>query len=371
MTTDSPRRLFHPALALPGWVVVLASALLIGGCTQVAPATTPTPTAALVPTPTPVPTSAPTLAPSPELRLRSFEPDFDPAPEAEKLAQILRLLSLAPADHDNFYFADLREIQENPEIAQLLQLENPLFAPAVPQAASGQVDWLMLAMRNEDEGTLAALEGTLGLEAFLQLATSRGAVVEPQPEKHRSYEIWKGDLFSLASLYLAELDQSTVLLSSESNFSAEYSSARLREALDSADELKTHAAADAETLTLMRGLPTGLITALSKDCPSLKTDLPLGQQSLPNCRGVGLTATVSEDDMLEVHVLLHFDRAEQAGEALANAERLMMILGGSESPIDEVNLRQEGQLIRVRASGGAQEMLSRLMSGIMRLGEVP
>jgi hypothetical protein len=75
--------------------------------------------------------------------------------------------------------------------------------------------------------------------------------------------------------------------------------------------------------------------------------------------------------MLEVHVLLHFDRAEQAGEALANAERLMMILGGSESPIDEVNLRQEGQLIRVRASGGAQEMLSRLMSGIMRLGEVP
>lgn len=284
---------------------------------------------------------------------------------------MLRLLSLAPADHDRLVFVNLAAIQEHPDIAKRIQQQSLILSPGMPSSFSGQLDRIALATREWDEGMLVALDGSLSLAALSEFAANSGVVIEPSPERYREREIWQGDLFGLMSLYLADLDETTILLSRESSFSEGNSSARLRAALDSSDGLESNAVDDPDMLALVQALPSGLITALTRDCGSFPAQAPLEAEDILDCQGVGFAATISDDELLEAHILLNFQGKEKAGKALETVEQLLRKTSEPETPIREASLRQEGQFVRVRLTGEVEKMLSSLMSGLMQSRRTP
>ena len=355
------------------WLVVLAGALLIGGCAQASPMPRPTVAPTPTPTPTPLPTPTPTQAPptaTPSVRLEvgDFPPGFNPRPDPTRLGEMLRLLSLVPEGHETMVYVDLLAMQEHPETLDSLEGDGSLLPSGVPPLESGRLDRVVTAsVKGSGEGLLG-LEGELTLADLLELAANVGIIVAPDPEIHRDYEIWNGDLFGLLAVYLVEVDDLTVVLSQENAVAGTASSNRIKAALDSADGLVASVLDTSRTSALAGGLPSGLITALTGDCSLI--DVATGAQpvSLPGCTGSGATAAPAGDNVLEVHLLMYFDSEEQAKEASGTLGEILEGLGKGTRGIRQLAQRQEDQLVRVRLRGHDQELFANLISVVRNLG---
>ena len=300
---------------LPGGisaVLVLVVIVALAGCSELTPTGTPTPT----PTPTLTPTPIPLVA---------FGVGSMPMPDAVKLARLSHLLSPVPAQYAQAIHLDLAALRENPDIEEAIQLDQLGVLSALPPGADDLLDGLMVASREEGEGLIVIMDGTLDVEGLFQVAQAFGiSLGGPKPESYRDHQIWDIDLLGL-KLAIGGVDGSTSVSSTGSTTGGGSAIDLVKGALDSFDGLGPQVMDDPNVARLVNRLPSGFVTTLFLSCAGMENISPIS--SLEGCAGAAASVELLSPETLAVNILVGFSIEGQASIAAALVEKRGISLG--------------------------------------------
>ena len=319
---------------LAGLLVALLFTLVLAGCAEAT--ATPPPT----PTPTPTPTPAPTPTPIPAGSVVLGEVSL-PAPDPDRLAKLSHLLSLVPGEYNSAIFLDARALESSPVLRGALSLDTLGLQGALPSAATGLIDRLVLATGEGGQGAFTVLDGAFDVEALLQVATGFGlSLGGPEPEAYRDHQVWSVEIFGL-TLAVGEADDSTVVFSSGSPLGGTPAVEVVENALDVFDGLQPGLLDESEIRGLVDRLPSGFAATVFHRCGDLGE---LGTViDLPGCAGAAVSAGLQDDQTVMFYGLAGFVDESMATAALQIA--MERIEEGASVSFGELVLDQEGPLV--------------------------
>lgn len=314
-------------------VLVLVLVLALVACSEATATTAPTPS----PTPTPTPTTAP-------VPLVSFGDGSMPMPDPEKLARLSQLLSGVPTQYTQALHLDLAALLENPDVQEAIKLDSLGILGALPPGATNLLDGLVMASRDDGEGLIVIMDGTLDIESLFQVAQAFGiSVGGPKAEAYRDHQVWDIDLLG-QKLAIGGVDGSTSVSSSGSTTDDVSAVDLVRGALDSFDGLGPRLMEDPNATRLVNRLPSGIVMALFLNCTGMEDISPIS--SLEGCAGVAASVELLTADSFAVNILVGFGIEGDASTAAALVEQQGISLG-SLVPQD-MTASSEGPLLAVR-----------------------
>ena len=333
---------------LAGLMILLVLALV--ACSEVTATTTPTP----IPTLTPTPTTAP-------VPLVTFGDGTMPMPDADKLARLSHLLSGIPAQYTQAIHLDLAALLENPGVQNAIKLDSLGILGALPPGATNLLDGLVMASREQGEGLIVIMDGSLDIESLFQVAQAFGlSLGGPKAEPYRDHQVWDIDLLGL-KLAIGGVDGSTSVSSSGSTTDGVSAVDLVKGALDSFDGLGPRLMEDPNIARLVNRLPSGIMTALFLSCAGLEDISPIS--SLEGCAGAAVSMELVTAETLAVNVLVAFGIEGEASTAAALVEQEGISLG-SLVPQD-MAARSDGPLLAVRLlidTGDVAQVINSLIS---------
>ena len=327
--------------------LAVAAALTLLACSQTEPTATPTP----VPTATPTPIASPT----PTISLGDISL---PSPEPNRLAALTQLLSLVPEDYTSALILDLKALEDSPLLREAVGPRQLGIPAIVPPEAIDLLDAIGVAAGEGGQGAIAILSGTLDVASLLQLAGSFGLTVEiPEPETHRSHQVWGLEVFGL-TLAVAQPAARTVVLSSGTASSSASALDVVKASLDTFDGVNPGILDNPDHLRLVNTLPSGFAALLTAKC---------GEQAVlgtildfPGCTGAAISAAASGEDEVVFYGLVSFTDDSAAAAALQIA--LERLEAERELLPGEVTAGQEGELVWAKVLVEAEKVVEAIES---------
>jgi hypothetical protein len=236
---------------------------------------------------------------------------------------------------------DARALESSPTLQETLSLETLGLGGALPSAATGLIDRLVLATDEGGQGAFTVLDGEFDVEALLGVAAGFGlSVGSPEPEAYRDHQVWSMEVFGL-TLSVGEADDSTVVFATGSPLGGAPAVDLVKGALDAFDGLQPGLLDDPEIRGLINRLPSGFAATVFHRCGDLGE---LGTVvDLPGCAGAAVSASLQDDETVLFYGLAGFENESSAAAALQLA--LERIEGGASLSFGELVLDQEGPLV--------------------------
>ena len=318
-----------------GLLLALVTAAVVTSCSQVMPTPTQLPISTAVPTATPTPVPVVIL-----------EDATLPAPDPEGLARLTRLFSSVPGSHSTAVFIDIQALENSLLLREAVNLEELGLQGIWPTVATGLLDGLAVAASASGHDAITVLDGSIDVEALLQLAGGFGiSVGEPKSETYRDHRIWSLDVFGIG-LAVGEADANTVVMTSDSFAGGAPALELVKGSLDTFDGLSPSLLDDSVNKQLLSRLPTGFSTALLGPCGDLKELAAI--IDLPGCTGAAISADVLGRDGVVFYGLALFQEESSAAAALEMALHRTQAQG--ELLLGDATVGQDEKLVWIRVT---------------------
>jgi len=302
-----------------------------------------------IPTPTPTPTPL-TLGSGPVIV--EFGLDFNADADPEKLLQIKDLLYRLSEGYSRMVVVDVGELAETSSLEQVVDLGELGLPLMVQPLTTYALDMMVLASTNSGDGTVVVFQGGVELESLVDLARSLGMAIDPEPEYYQGYRVWSGQILGLGALSLAELGDNTSIIAQGPVTDHSVPERMVKDVLDLEDAPSEGFVDGPVFWGLVNQQPSGLVIVVADECRSLAelySDI-----TLAGCTAAAVSVNELSADQVVTHLVLGFGTEVQAKIALPLLRDGLL---SSEIRLEEIGIRQEGVLLRVRIVGDTQEIL--------------
>ena len=326
------------------WTVVVLALTLGLTCAEA------TFTEILTPTPTPPPL---TLGSGPVIV--EFGLDFNSDTDPEKLLQRKNLLYRLSEDYSRMVVVDVGELAETSSLEQVVDLGELGLHPMVQPLITYALDMMVLASPDSDDGAVVIFQGGVELESLVDLARSLGMAIDPEPEYYQGYRVWSGQILGLGALSLAELGDNTSIIAQGPVTDHSVPERLVHNMLDLEDAPSEGFVDGPVFWGLVDQQPSGPVIVVADECRSLAelySDI-----TLVGCTAAAVSVNEVSANQVVTHLVLGFGTEVQAEIALPLLRDGLL---SSEIRLEEISIRQEGVLLRVRIVGDIHEILDAL-----------
>ena len=333
-------RLLDRKRAFAGIIATLVAVFLLAACaSETAPATT-------APPPTAEPTAVPTSTPTPTaIPYQEFASAVIPPADPERLAQLIKLLSLVPETFSSTVYLDMEFLRSNEALAALVNPEVLGMDVAIPSIATGLVDSIAVAADFRSRSVVTPFQSNFAIADMLRLAGGFGLQLGGDgPTSYEGHDVWDINVLGTV-LAMAEADETAGIAASGQGLSPDDVRALVEASLDGFDG-RSATLLDAPGLAeLLANVPSGFAASAISQCETLP--LFVGIPGLPGCTGVVVTASILPSELVVFHALIGFSSEDGAAAAI---ERAVEALEGQNRSheFEDLGVRQEGGNLRVR-----------------------
>lgn len=304
-------------------------------------------TATTEPAAQPANTPAPTPKP-----FEDFAGAAVPPADAQRLAQLTRLLSLVPGSYHSAVYLDMEFLRSNASLTSIISPDVLGLDIALPSFATGLVNTIAVAADFETRTLVTAFQGDFDIGNVLRLAGSFGLQLnQGGPQPYEGHDIW--DINALGTvLAMARADAAIGVAVTGQGIAVSEARALAEASLDAFDGRSTRLL-DAPGLTSLVGdVPSGFAAVVLSQCDRLA--LLADAQGLPTCTGAVVSAGLLPGELVVLHALIGFADQDAAASALTKAIEALESQNRSHGFVD-LGVRQEGENVRVRVIVGLPE----------------
>ena len=213
---------------------------------------------------------------------------------------------------------------------------------------------MVLASPDSGDGTVVIFQG-VELESLVDLARSLGMAIDPEPEYYQGYRVWSGQILGLGALSLAELGDNTSIIAQGPVTDHSVPERLVHNMLDLEDAPSEGFVDGPVFWGLVDQQPSGPVIVVADECRSLAelySDI-----TLVGCTAAAVSVNEVSANQVVTHLVLGFGTEVQAEIALPLLRDGLL---SSEIRLEEIGIRQEGVLLRVRIVGNTQEIIDAL-----------
>ena len=347
MSTKSVPPLARVTLNLPtkkqAVVAILAAAfasVFLAACSTATKLTTEAAPPTVKPKATPVPTPTATVIPYGDFANAEIQP-ADP----ERLAQLIKLLSLVPESFNSAVFLDLESLESNESLADLINPEILGMDVALPSIATGLVSRIAVAADTQNLSLITPFQSEFAIGEILRLADGFGINLGGDgPTSYEGHDVWGINAFGTV-LAMAAADDTTGVAATGQAIAPNDARALVEASLDAFDRRSATLLGTPGLSGLLVDVPSGFAAAVLSGCSTV----PLFDdvQELSVCTGVVVTANILSDDLVVVHSLVGFPDQAMAGLAMEQAAEVLEKENRSQG-FEDLGVRQEDRNLRIR-----------------------
>ena len=214
---------------------------------------------------------------------------------------------------------------------------------ALPPLINQVLDGLVLAVDAESDAVISGFNGPFQIGELLGLAGGFGVQLgDAEPEDYRGHQVWIIEFLGL-SIAMGSANDSTGVAGSGAP--PIEPAAVVKQSLDAFDQEIPRLLDGADANRLLENLPSGFVAVVIADCGNLTLFAEI--QGLPGCTGAVITADLADEETAVFHVLVGLGNESLAAEAVELARGALEAEASSDA-IQEVGVRQEGDLVRAR-----------------------